>query len=347
MRGAILYTREAGLLRYSVMSQPQVAVIIPTYNRAALLPAALDSVVAQTTPARIEAVVIDDGSTDNTAQAIEPYLKQHGDPAGKVAIRYIQLDKQGVVTARNTGIAQTTAPYVAFLDSDDYWVPRKLEDQLDAIERDSGTVLVHTSFRYVDEQDNYRDDGPNRLDNPCVGRCVDALLHEDLVIFSSVLTRRSAIERAAAAESHGLPFDPRWTNAQDYDLLLRIARLGTYVYLPEPLTLYRLHGGHGAMGNLRRAYGFHCRVQIDFVQRYGGEFGIDEAEARRRAAGFLFGRAESAFWQRDFKTVKGFCELATELGVSDERFEALGRKSSRPAWVYRLKDGLDRLVGRG
>jgi glycosyltransferase involved in cell wall biosynthesis len=329
------------------MAPATVAVIIPTYNRAALLPAALDSVIAQTTPECIEVVVIDDGSTDETHAVIEPYLERFGSPTGKILIRYVRLEKQGVVTARNTGIDQTGAPYVAFLDSDDYWEPGKLKAQLDVIQEGSGVGVVHTSFRYVDDQGRFCDDGANRLDNPCVGWCVDALLDEDLVIFSSVLMSRDVINRAAEAEPHGKPFDPRWTNAQDYDLLLRAARLEPFAYVPQPLTLYRLHGAHGAMGNLKKAYGFHCRVQFDFVSRYGDEIGIDKAEARRRAAAFLLGRVQAAFWRRQMDIARGLCELARELEVDDRRFDDWEKRSSRPIWVYTIKDTFDRLLGRG
>ncbi|MDP6152448.1 MAG: glycosyltransferase, partial [Phycisphaeraceae bacterium] len=70
-----------------------VAVITPTYNRAHLLPQSIDSVIAQTTPARIEMAVIDDGSTDDTADMMRPYIDKYGTPGGKVHIQYIQLDK--------------------------------------------------------------------------------------------------------------------------------------------------------------------------------------------------------------------------------------------------------------
>ena len=329
------------------MTQAKVAVIIPTFNRAPLLPAALDSVIAQTTPCSIEAIVVDDGSTDNTDQVIQPYLAGHGDPAGKIVIRYTRLNKQGVVTARNTGIAQTQAPYIAFLDSDDYWAPQKIEQQLQTFEQNTPIGVVHTAFRYVDEDDQFQDDGTQRPNNPCVGHCVDVLLDEDLVIFSSVLMRRSIIEQAAAAEPHGLPFDPRWTNAQDYDLLLRAARLAPFAYISQPLTMYRLHGGHGAMGNLRRAYGYHSRVQIDFVCRYGNEYGINEAHAKIRAGNFIFGRAKAAFWRRQFTVARDLCGLARELEVSDDRFAKLRRRMFlRPAWIYKAKDHLDQLTGK-
>ena len=324
-----------------------IAVIIPTYNRAALLPQALDSVVAQTTPKTLEVIVVDDGSTDDTFKAMRPYLEQHGHPASKVFIRYTKRHKEGVVAARNTGLAETKAPLVAFLDSDDYWNPRKLEEQVKILEGDPDIAVVHTSFRYVNEKGEFRDYGPQRLDNPCAGQCVEALLDEDLVIFSSVLMRRSVIEQAAATEEHGLAFDPRWTNGQDYDLLLRAARLGPFAYVPKALTMYRLHGGHEAMGNLARVFGFHCRVQIDFAKRHGQELGISEEDARQRAAKFLYGRADSAFWQRQLEPAAAMCQMALELDLYDDRFAQLHKRASQPSWIYRLKDKFDRLLEKG
>ena len=323
---------------------PDIAVIIPTHNRAGLIPDALDSAVNQTYEGRLDVVVIDDGSTDHTDRVVQPYLDQHGALNGRRQIRYERLDKAGVVTARNTGIAMTGAPYVAFLDSDDYWAPDKLERQVAQMEKDPGIGVVHTSYRYVDDRGAFTDDGPWRLDNPCVGDCVDTLLDEDLVIFSSVLMRRSVIKRAAADEPHGLPFDPRWTNAQDYDLLLRAARLSVFAYIPEPLTYYRLHDSHGAMGNLPRAFGFHCRVQLDFVKRHGEELGIGEDRAREKVAAFIAGRAESAFWQRNLDTARALCDVAGELGIHDERLDDLRRRLARPDWMYKIKDGVDRVL---
>jgi len=323
-----------------------IAIITPTYNRSTLIAAALDSVIAQTFDGRIEVAIVDDGSTDDTEVVLEPYLKQYGDPCGRIVLRYTRLKKQGVVVARNTAIAQTTAPLIAFLDSDDYWHTDKLKMQWEAMKADEGVALVHTSFRYVNEAGQMTDDGPQRLSNPCVGHCMDALLHEFLVLFSSVMVRRSIVDQAAKAEAHGQPFDSRWTNSQDYDLCLRCARFGSFAYVAQPLTLYRIHGGHGAMGNLPRAFGFHSRVQMDFVKRYGSEVGIDEAEIKRRVATFIGGRAESAFWQRQFETALKLCALAKELGVHGPRFEAVEKKASRPVWIYKMKDRIDRLIGK-
>ena len=141
---------------------PDIAVITPTYNRAALLPDALDSVVAQTIDASIEVAVVDDGSTDDTVDVMRPYLERYGDPAGRIHVTFSQQEKRGVVAARNLAIAQTTAPLIAILDSDDFWAPKKLAMQVEAMNADDRVGVVHTSFRYVDERGAFTDDGPQR-----------------------------------------------------------------------------------------------------------------------------------------------------------------------------------------
>lgn len=322
-----------------------VSVIIPTHNRAAYLGTALDSVVAQTAGCRIEIIVIDDGSTDHTDQVIKQYIDRFGDPAGNRYIHYIHQPKQGVVAARNNGLSQSRAPLVAFLDSDDFWDKHKLQRQLQAIRMDDQVAAVHTSFRYVDKAGQPTDDGPQRLDNPCAGDCAAALLREDVIIFSSVLIRRRAIEKAAAAQEHGQAFAPGLTNAQDYDLLLRVALLGRFIYIPEALTFYRQHDTHGAMGNLKQAFGYHCQVQRRFAKQFGTLVGVNDQSIDGIIADFLFGRAESAFWRRELSTAKGLCELAREQDVFEPRFEELLRKASRPAWLYTIRDRLGRLLG--
>lgn len=331
---------------------PDLAVIIPTHNRADLLPVALDSVLRQRAIEHglsIEISVIDDGSTDDTPGVVSRYTQTQGTADRRCALRYHRLEKQGVVAARNFGIAHTTAPLVAFLDSDDYWHPDKLARQLlqfvGPAHADIG--ISHTDFRYVNALGQFTDPGPQRPTNPCVGRCLDVLMDEYLVITSSIVMRRAILDAISGDEPAHAPFDPRWTNAQDYDLVLRAARHCALAYVPEPLTLYRIHGAHGAMGNLPRAFGFHARVQLDFARRFGPSVGIDEPTARRKAAAFLLGRADACFWRRDLDNCRKLCDTAAQLGLTDESFTALHKKASRPRWLYAAKDKLDRLIGRG
>lgn len=324
---------------------PDVAVVITTCNRPAFLPEAIASVLAQRFDGRIELTVVDDGSETSSEPVVRPFVER-GD--GHVSVGFIYQENQGLAAARNTGVRHTSAPFIAFLDDDDVFEPDKLRLQVNAMRADPEVGLSHTAFRYVDAGGRFIDDGPQRVDNPCVGRCVDVLLNELMVISSTVLVRRATLLAAAAAEPHGLPYDIRWHRSQDYDMALRVARLSKFAYEPTPQLRYRLHGDNIAMseGNIKRAFGYHCRVQMDFAARYGHEVGVDASEARRRAGAFLYSRAESFFWRRALRTARELCDLAAELGVADGRFAGLRRRAGRPAWLYRLKDGLDRLRGR-
>ena len=328
---------------------PDITVVIPTYNRAAYLREAVDSVIAQDFQGRIEIALVDDGSTDDTPGAIRQYAERFADPAGRIRVIALHQRNQGQAVARNLAIANTTAPLIAFLDDDDVCEPGRLREQAAVFSGEPGVGLVHTSFRYIDERGTFTDAGPQRLDNALDGSCVRVLLDEMLVIFSTVMARRSVVEAVAADEPHGLAFDPQWVRAQDYDFVLRIARRSAFRFLRQPLLSYRLHGGNHAMAgaNLKRTYGFHCRVQMDFARRHGAGIGVDGDTARCCAANFLFGRAEAAFWRRELEIARQLCDLANELELRDARFEELRRKAARPAWLYRVKDGFDRVLGKG
>jgi glycosyltransferase involved in cell wall biosynthesis len=324
-----------------------VAVVVTTYNRPDYLPLTLDSILSQSFDGRIELVVVDDGSTDHTAEVVAPYVQRHSNPAGQVTVRYLHQRNRGLAAARNTGFEATTAPLICFVDDDDICEPQKLQSQVAAFD-DPEVGLCHTSFRYIDADGRFIDKGPQRPNNPCAGWCLDVLLNELLVVSSTVMVRRSTLTQAADAEPHGKPYGVQWVRSQDYDMALRMARLCKFAYLNEPLLKYRLHSGNIAMsdGNLKRAFGYHCRVQLDFARRYGREIGVDRAEALRRVGNFLYARAESHFWQRRFKITRELCDLACELGVGDQRFAALSRRAARPAWLYKVKDWLDERLSR-
>ena len=105
------------------MGQPTVTVVIPTYNRKGLLPRALTSVARQTRPPD-EVIVVDDGSTDDTEGLVRREFPD---------VRYLQQENRGVAAARNRGIREAKGEWLAFLDSDDEWLPQKLTRQLDEL----------------------------------------------------------------------------------------------------------------------------------------------------------------------------------------------------------------------
>src|SRR5690242_14976762 len=117
--------------------QPSVSVIIPTYNRARFVGEAVASALAQTLPP-LEVIVVDDGSTDDTADVVA----RLNDPR----VVYLRQENAGPATARNTGVEAARGDLIALLDSDDRWLPRKLELQVPLFEGDGKIGLVYGGF---------------------------------------------------------------------------------------------------------------------------------------------------------------------------------------------------------
>jgi glycosyltransferase involved in cell wall biosynthesis len=162
-----------------------ISVVIPTYNSAAVLADAVDSILTQTRPAD-EIIVVDDGSTDGTAEVCGAY----GDK-----IRYIRQANQGASIARNAGISAARGDWLAFLDADDVWEPRKLELQLAALDQHPEADFAVTAALVWSPNDRsyyqYRWDGPIEPDTMRAELLVRNILTG---ICSSLLVRRSALE---------------------------------------------------------------------------------------------------------------------------------------------------------
>ncbi|HVT80553.1 MAG TPA: glycosyltransferase family A protein [Phycisphaerae bacterium] len=206
-----------------------VSVIIPTYNCAAFVPQAVASVLAQTLPAA-EVIVVDDGSTDGTAEQLKPY----GD-----RICVLRQENQGVSAARNHGIARAKGHFIAFLDSDDVWHPRKLELQVPILQRDTHLGLLGTAA-FAHPHVSPPDVSP---DATVINVPWEKLVVKNYFTTSSILVRREILEKAG-------PFDTSLQGPEDYDLWLRIAEMTQVANLQALLTGYR--SSHTGLGNQAR-----------------------------------------------------------------------------------------------
>src|SRR5687768_16656732 len=177
--------------------QHAVSVVIPTYNRAALLGASLDSVAAQTFQ-DYEIIVIDDGSEDCTREQIE---------ARNQPIRYLWQRNQGVSEARNHALRVTKSEFVAFLDSDDLWKPTFLERTVGRLREHPNEALVYTDFISTDSVGR-KIRGHRKKPH---GGDVTADLFASTFIHTSAVVARTAIVRDAGG------FDGRLTHNEDYD----------------------------------------------------------------------------------------------------------------------------------
>ena len=206
---------------------PLVSVVIPVYNRAHVLGRAIRSVRAQTFR-DLELLVVDDGSRDGSAEAAGPV----DDPR----IRVVRLPhNHGVSRARNTGIREARGRLVAFLDSDDEWIPEKLERQVECFRRQPAGVEPLVACRYVRHNDlTHRVAGPSR---PIPrGDPFDQIIRAQAPLPSCVVVPRAALDAAGGLDETLAAF-------ADYELWLRLAAASTgFVELGDVLVIKHEHG---------------------------------------------------------------------------------------------------------
>ena len=202
--------------------KPLVSVIIPTYNRAWALKEAIDSVLAQDFK-DFELIVVDDGSTDNTGEMLDSYDQD---------LIVIRQTNRGVSAARNRGIAEAAGRLIAFLDSDDLWLPGKLSRQVDFFNSNPDAVINQTEEIWI--RNGVRVNPKNRH-HKFSGMIFEQSLALCLVSPSAVMMRRSLLDAV------GL-FDEDLPACEDYDLWLRISWRYPVHLIETPLIIKR--GGH-------------------------------------------------------------------------------------------------------
>lgn len=192
----------------------KISVVIPAYNAAEFLPRCLKSVFAQTL-APEEVIVVDDGSSDNTATM-----------ATKLGARVISRQNGGLSAARNTGIQYAASEWIALLDADDMWAAEKLQRQVACIRSD--TVLVYTAVREFD------DNGTREYSFVNPRAAMKMLRYRNPIMPSSVIVRRHAVMQGG-----GFREDIR--ACEDWEMWVRLQRIGSFEAVPEPLTDYYLY----------------------------------------------------------------------------------------------------------
>lgn len=213
---------------------PLVSVIIPTYNRQAYLPAAIDSVLAQT-HSDLELIVVDDGSEDDTAIVVQGHAQKDR------RVRYLRHgSRKGAQAARNTGIRASQGRWIAFLDSDDQWLPDSLELRLHVAATEN-VQAVHSECYILkaDEADARRAgtivhaDGslPRMGLRSLHGRIYKELLRQPSPMFQGLLITKEALARIQY-------LDESIRSYQEWDTILRLAKHYKFAFLPQPTFIY-------------------------------------------------------------------------------------------------------------
>lgn len=203
------------------MNVPIISVLIPTYNRKDIVLEAIRSALKQE-PNNFEIIVIDDGSTDGTAEYLQGL---------NLSIKIITQKNMGVAAARNRGIREARGEYIAFLDSDDLWLPHKLQQQLAFFTIHPETVIVFTD-EYISEKNVIQSKTRFERNKPIVRPSLPAFVQHTSIHVSSIMAKKTLFDEV------GL-FNESLRIHEDSELWNRIAEYHAFNYIEQPLVVYR------------------------------------------------------------------------------------------------------------
>lgn len=199
------------------------SIIIPTYNQGHLLKKSLESVIKQTYQ-NWEAIVINNYSVDDTDKVINSFKDAR--------IKSINFNNRGIIAAsRNYGVRLSSYPYIAFLDSDDFWLPDKLEKSLHFLENGCNLVCHDEIWQWSDGFSKLIHYGPERDSN------YESLLFKGNVLSTSAIS----LKKDLIIKCNGFNESPLMAGNEDYDLWMRMSLITRFKFIREPLGYYIIH----------------------------------------------------------------------------------------------------------
>ena len=291
---------------------PKVDVIIPAYNAAIYLPVAIASVVAQTYEDwRI--LLIDDGSTDNTAEVVAPFAESLGSK-----LKYIKQENRGLPAARNAAIYNSSAEFLALLDADDVWLPCRL---FESLKRFEDRPQVGLSYGFVERIDSKgtlletlapkQKHAEGRISSYIYMRKVD-------MVCPTITFRRKCIDEVGA-------FDETLRATEDRDLWLRIALKYEVALVPRVIAQYRTSAGSMTTNPERM-----LTAQLQFIEKHYGSPGCGWLARRIALSGIYKQHAEALMGRRQLRA-------ALASSVQSLRFYPLDRGNIRTAVSLALR----------
>ena len=276
----------------SRVSCTMISVIVPTYNRAQQLSRALDSILCQSCSPK-EIIVVDDGSTDETSALMTSEYPE---------IVFIQQQNTGVSSARNVGIKRASGDWIAFLDSDDEWLPEKLEIQMKALYENPEIKICHTNEIWIR---NGKRVNPKKKHEKFGGWIFQKCLPLCCISPSSVIIHKSFFKEI------GL-FDYSLPVCEDYDLWLRITARNPVLYIEEPFLIK--YGGHE--DQLSKKYWGMDRFRIKSLEKIISSrvlSELDENAAKKMLMEKIYIFIQGAQKRGNIKEVKKFKEQYSEF----------------------------------
>lgn len=227
-----------------------ISIITPTYNREAFLPAAIESVLAQSYK-EFELIIVDDGSTDNSRELINVYADKDQ------RVKYLYQENQRQSVARNYALSIAKGDFICFLDSDNYWPHDKLEKSLKAFEQHPEADIVYGDCITIDEQGNELHRNNMRRYS---GSIAALLLKDNFVSMNTTMTRRKCFN-----EMGGMSGKRRV--ADDYDLWLKFSARYRFQYIPEFLAYYRVMENQ-ISSNKKLRFETNEKIILDFLAAF-------------------------------------------------------------------------------
>ncbi len=274
--------------------EPSVSVIMPAYNCAAFVTEAIESVLEQDY-ANKELIVVNDGSTDATAEKVARFGAR---------VRLIEQPNRGPAAARNRGVAEARGEYLAFLDGDDIWLPGKLAMQMSYVRGHPDVKIIFTGFaRWLPERSGGY---PPARDfaawgaKDVIGPEYSGYLYATLLLDSVIHIITAVIERAAVTSLGG--FDENLRVGEDYEFWMRASRVCLAHKIDRITALYRMQP-ESATRSAPRAVNHEYMVLKRTLERFGttGPDGrqVDEASLYGRLGKLCFAHGYSHFWRGD------------------------------------------------
>ena len=216
---------------------PTISVVVPCFNAERYIATAIESVLKQDWPS-LEVIVVDDGSTDGSAERVRGLCRAHAN------VRLFEQANAGVAAARNHGLRQASGEWIAFLDADDLWLPGKLQAQWSLLQSRPDARMAYTAWQVWESAEPVPDTAyltgllaeagcSARWSGPSGWIYADLLLDSE-VWTSTVLTHRGVFDEIGV-------FDPSLRIGEDWDLWLRASRVTPILRVPRPYALYRMH----------------------------------------------------------------------------------------------------------
>jgi glycosyltransferase involved in cell wall biosynthesis len=326
--------------------QPDLSVIVCTFNRASFLPACIASLRSAGIK-NLEIVVVDDGSTDDTKAVIE---KLNGPD-----INYVYQVNKGLSTARNTGIGVARGRYIAYLDSDDLWLPGAAQSMIEFLDKNPNVGVCFAESRVGNDAEGFtpwsewagREEFAKLPATESDGfRIFDRAGFHRLLIRRNVVFTGAVLQRREVLDTCGL-FNPKLNAAGDWELYLRMAARYVFAFCPKELAIYVQHASQMTTGWDKMAWEF---IQTRRTHRASG---LPLGEEEHRILRFMlreemFFYAYLAYDRKDYReSNKRFAELLRECG-RDKQALVYWTLTCLPSFaVQAVRDLRGKVFGKG